>query len=59
MATRATAIFAGAVIGSLAGLVGGAVIDVAAGNEECLTGAAIGMPVGAIVGGALTARLVR
>lgn len=57
--TRATAIVAGAVMGSLAGLAGGAVFDLATSNGECLTGMAVGMPVGAILGGVLTARYVR
>jgi hypothetical protein len=59
LATKTTAVVAGAIIGSLAGLLGGAVVDAAAGNRECFPGMAIGMPVGAIAGGILTARLVR
>jgi hypothetical protein len=57
--TRATAIFAGAVIGSFAGFIGGATIDAATSNGECLTFATYGMPIGAGLGGFLTARLVR
>ena len=57
--TRATAIFAGAVLGSFAGVVGGAAVDMATSNGECLTNAKYGMFVGAAVGGLLTARWVR
>lgn len=57
--TRATAIVAGAVMGSLAGLAGGAVVDVATRNGECMTGMRVGMPVGAILGAVFTARFVR
>lgn len=57
--TRATAIVAGAVMGSLAGMVGGAMVDLATSNGECLTGMRVGLPVGAILGGVITARFVR
>jgi hypothetical protein len=57
--TRATAIVAGAVMGSLAGLVGGALVDMAASNGECVTGMRVGMPVGAVLGAVVTARYVR
>lgn len=57
--TRATAIVAGAVLGSLAGTLGGALVDLAASNGECLTGMSVGMPIGAILGAVVTARYVR
>jgi hypothetical protein len=57
--TRATAIFAGAFLGSLAGMVGGGAIDAATSNGECLTFMKYGMPIGAAVGAVLTARWVR
>jgi hypothetical protein len=57
--TRTTAIVAGAVMGSLAGMLGGAAIDMATSNGECLTGMSVGLPVGAVVGGVLTAHWVR
>ena len=58
VATRATAIVAGAILGSLGGMLGGAAIDAASGGE-CLTGMSIGLPVGGVLGGVITARLVR
>src|SRR5262245_28365854 len=58
-ATRVTAIFAGAVMGSLAGLLVGGAIDAATSNGECLTGMAYGFPIGAAVGGGLTAYWIR
>lgn len=58
-ATRTTAIFAGAILGGLVGTLGGAMIDGATGNGECMTGAAVGLPVGAALGGVLTAYWVR
>jgi hypothetical protein len=57
--TRTTAIVAGAIMGSLAGMLGGAAIDMATSNGECLTGMSFGLPVGAVVGGVLTAYWVR
>lgn len=57
--TRITAIFAGAVLGSFAGLAAGAAVDAATNNGECMTGMKYGMPIGAAVGGFLSARLVR
>jgi hypothetical protein len=57
--TRATAIVAGAVIGSLAGMAGGAAVDMALSNGECFTGMSVGMPVGAVLGAVFTARVVR
>jgi hypothetical protein len=57
--TRATAIVAGSILGGLAGMVGGAAIDVATSNAECLTAMRFGTPIGAALGGVLTARLVR
>jgi hypothetical protein len=57
--TRATAIFAGAFMGSLAGMVGGGAIDAATTDGECLTFMKYGMPIGAAVGAVLTARWVR
>ena len=59
IATRVTAIFAGAVLGSVAGMVAGGAIDAATSNGECLTATVYGMPIGAAVGGFLTARWVR
>ena len=59
IATRATAIFAGAVLGSLAGIVAGGAFDAVTSNGECLTGMAYGMPIGAGVGAFLTAKWVR
>ena len=53
------AIFAGAVLGSFAGIAGGGVMDKVTSNGECLTFAKYGMFVGAAVGGLLTARGVR
>jgi hypothetical protein len=58
-ATRATAIFAGAVLGSLAGILAGSAFDAMTSNGECLTGAAYGMPIGAGLGAVLTAKWVR
>ncbi len=57
--TRATAIFAGAVLGSFAGIAGGGVMDKVTSNGECLTYTKYGMFIGAAVGGLLTARWVR
>lgn len=57
--TRATAIVAGVIMGSVAGLVGGAVVNATTGNGEVLSGMRVGMPVGAVLGGVVTARLVR
>jgi len=59
VATRATAIFAGAVLGSLGGMAAGATIDRMASGGECLIFAQYGIPVGAAIGGLLTARYVR
>ena len=57
--TRVTAIFAGAVLGSFAGLAAGGAIDAVASNGECLTGMKYGMPIGAAVGALLSAHWVR
>ena len=57
--TRATAIFAGALLGSFAGIAGGGVMDKVTSNGECLTNTKYGMFIGAAVGGLLTARWVR
>jgi hypothetical protein len=59
VATRASAIFAGAVMGALGGILAGATVDKMASGGECATFANYGMPIGAAVGGVLTARYVR
>jgi len=59
MATRASAIFAGAVMGALGGILAGATIDRMTSGGECATFAGYGIPIGAAIGGLMTARYVR
>ena len=59
LATRVTAIFAGAVLGSFGGATAGGAIDKMTSNGECLTFTTFGMPIGAAIGGVLAARAVQ
>jgi hypothetical protein len=59
VATRASAIFAGAVLGSFAGMAAGGGLDKMTSGGECLTFMAYGIPVGAVIGGVLAGRAVQ
>lgn len=59
VATRASAIFAGAVLGSFAGMAAGGGLDKITSGGECLTFMTYGIPVGAVIGGVLAARAVQ
>jgi len=59
IATRASAIFAGTILGALVGTMGGALIGSVGGENGALAGAQVGMPVGAMSGGILAAVWVR
>lgn len=58
-ATRVTAIFAGAMLGSFGGMAAGGALDKMTTNGECLTFTKYGMPIGAAIGGVLAARSVQ
>ena len=59
VATSASAIFAGAVLGSFGGMAVGGVFDKMSSGGECLTFMKGGIPVGAVIGGILAGRAVQ